>query len=721
MRFVLFFITALAIAGDFTTSLGDAYPYMISAITTDSAGNTYVVGSRALGGIYFAVINPFGGTGGITVFPSVTLSGGSDVFVSKLDPSGQVLFTDTFAGKGVDQGIAIALDLSGNIYIAGTTTSNDFPLSKALQTQSNSSGTGFVMKLSNDGSTILYSTYFGGVLGMTSVNAMTTDAAGNLYLTGTTFASDFPHTAGMPSATIQNGQSYAQPPFAAFVVALDPAGDKILFAGAVGGTQTRCGGGINDCERVAASTTGIAIALDSSRNVYFGGNTNTVDLPTTSGAFLKQGMGAFAGKIASGGTGLAYLTYLGSAEELAQGPLLSGTNLLSSLTADSAGNAYLAGNTGDPKFPATAGAYQTVFAGGPLDGFGIPANTDGFVAKLKPDGSGLVWATYLGGSGNDAVGAIAVDAAGNVWATGTTSSPTFPNTKGWSQGGDFLVEFNPSGSAISYSARYPTGTIDQAIALDPSGLVHLAGPNGLLSTVVPTGAPVTGVIFAFQNAFGGGTAGRISPAEVISIYGPSIGPATAASAAPVNGFYPTIFSGVQVQINGVNAPLLYVSANQINAVVPMDLITGAGATVRVINGNAISPSYPVWVVPSAAQAFPTALNQDGTLNSETPAKSNSVVTVYATGWQWNFSSPLADGQVATMAQDFCSGQCTASANGFPGMTILYGGTAPGIVAGVTQFNIKLGTIITSLGAATISLTGPGGAINVTVLVAGSLP
>src|ERR1700730_13832069 len=110
MRFVLFLVTTFAIAGDFTTSLGDTYPYMISGITTDSAGNTYVVGSRALGGAYFAIIGLFGGTGGITGFPTATISGGSDVFVTKLDPNGQVLFTDTFAGKGVDQGIAIALD-----------------------------------------------------------------------------------------------------------------------------------------------------------------------------------------------------------------------------------------------------------------------------------------------------------------------------------------------------------------------------------------------------------------------------------------------------------------------------------------------------------------------------------------------------------------------------------------------------------------------------------
>jgi len=713
MRFILFLITSLAIAGDFTTSLGDAYPYMISAITTDSAGNTYVVGSRAFGGVGLII-------GGISTTPPVVTSpafyyGGSDVFLSKLDPNGNLVFTDTFAGKRVDTGTAIALDPFGNIYIAGTTTSNDFPLSKALQTQPSTYGTGFIMKLSNDGSTILYSTYFGGVQGMTAVNAMTTDAAGNLYLAGTTFASDFPHTAGMPSSAVsQIGLGYVGPPVTsgAFVASIDPTGDKILFAGTVAGTQTSCAGGFHDCMATVVSTTGISISLDASRNVYFGGNTNTFDLPTTSAAFLQAGMGAFAGKIAAGGTGLAYLTYLGRADELAQGPLFSGANLLSSLTADSSGNVYLAGNTGDPKFPATPGAYQTTFAGGPVDQFGIPANTDGFVAKLKPDGSGLLWATYLGGSSNDAVISIAVDAGGNVLASGDTASATFPNAQGWTQGGDFLVEFNSTGSALSYSALYPVGTVEQSVALDPSGLVHVAGMNGFVSAIAPHATPSM-KIFDLGNAFGGATTARIAPGELISIYGPGIGGTNPFGAVipPVNGFYPRTADGVQVTINGMNMPLFYVSTNQINAVVPISLSTGMGATVRVIAGTSVSPAFPVWLVPSAPQAYPTVLNQDGTINSKTnPAKGGSTITFYATGWPSNFSG-LADGQVATVALDSCLGACQVSATSnvySPTASVTYGGVAPGIVAGVTQFNVRLGAIPALYGTFQFNflLTGP---------------
>src|ERR1700722_10179903 len=198
MRFVLFLITStLAIAGEFTTSLGDTYPYTVSAITTDSAGNTYVVGSRVLSSYIFSGLIGVLSPTPVIVSPSFSFSTfSSDVFLTKLDPNGKPLFTDTFAGKGADTGTAIALDPSGNIYIAGSTTSNDFPLSKPLISQPSTSGTGFIVKLSNDGSTILYSTYFGGTLGATSISSLATDTNGNLYLTGMTNAPDFPHSAG---------------------------------------------------------------------------------------------------------------------------------------------------------------------------------------------------------------------------------------------------------------------------------------------------------------------------------------------------------------------------------------------------------------------------------------------------------------------------------------------------------------------------------------------
>jgi uncharacterized protein (TIGR03437 family) len=677
--------TTMATAGEYTTYIGDTYPRSVAAITADAAGNTYVVGNRGLALTPTEAIV----VSAILAFPIAVISATAppnDVFVTKLDPTGNLLFTAVFAGKGLDQALAVAVDPTGNVYVAGTTTSPDFPLSNALQSQNGPYGAGFIVKLSPDGKTILYSTYFGGLAGSTTINAMTTDAAGNLYLTGTTFATDFPHTSGMPSAAVAQNAVLGSPTSAAFVALFSAAGDKILFSGTVGGTNTICSGGPHDCASVTTSTTGVALALDAARNVYFGGNTNTTNLPATLGAFLTQGIGAFAGKIAANGTGLAYLTLIGSASELASGPLSTGATMLSSLTADSAGNAYLAGNTGDPKFPATPGAFQTAFAGGPVNIFGIPANTDGFAAKLNPTGSALVWATYLGGAGNDAVNSIAVDAAGDAWVTGSTASPTFPNAQGWSQGADFLAEFSPSGAALPFAARYPNGTVAHAVALDGTTSIHTAGSSGIVSEIA-SASPPSAKIFGVGNVVGGSLAGRVAPAEVISIYGPNIGPATAVAATPTGGFYPTTLGGIQVFIGGKPAPLLYVSAGQINAVVPMGLTTQSASTIQIARtGLATTPSFPLWIDTSDGELFPGVLNQNGSLNSQAnPAKTGSVVSFYGTGFQTSFA-PLLDGQIPAQAQSvFCpTGTCLAGEG-----AILYEGAAPGIVAGVTQVNLQL--------------------------------
>jgi uncharacterized protein (TIGR03437 family) len=694
MRLVLLvLIPTIATAGDFTTSLGDTYPYMVSAITTDAAGNTYVVGSRAVSGIVNTV------SANVNFLPlgilENLLSSGSDVFLTKLDPNGKVLFTDIFGGKGSDVGAAIALDPVGNIYIAGATTSDDFPLSNALQTQANpADGSGFIIKLSNDGRTIYYSTYFGGSLGLTFVSSLATDSKGNLYLTGLTTATDFLHTAGMPFGPIQ--QTDALSVGGAIVASISAAGDKIIYSGVIAGKDglTACsvsgsGPGSPGNASCEIDTEGIAIAVDTAGNAYIAGDTGATDLPSTTGAFLTTGDGPFVTKVSPGGTTLSYLTYLTA-------PSISARTALSAIAIDGAGDAYLAGWTSDTKFPATPGSFQAVFPG-------ASANNEAFLAKLKPDGSALVWATFLGGSGNNSARSIALDGSGNVWSTGFATQSDFPNAKGWSTGNEFLIEMNPVGSKLSYSALYPTGSIAQGIAIDPAGLIHVAGEAGFISAIVAATVPTT-KIFGFENAANVFLTARIAPAEVISIFGPGIGPAAAVTASPVGGFYPKMLAGVEVTINGINMPLLYVSSSQINAVLPMGIAPGAGATVRVTNGTAISPDYPTRIIENDPEAFPLVLNQDGTINSQkNPAKSGSIVTFYATGWQSNFA-PLVDGQIATTAEDGCQGSCYAYVDDSDA-EVLYAGPAPGIVAGVTQFNVRLGAVQASDSARNLIVYG----------------
>jgi uncharacterized protein (TIGR03437 family) len=448
--------------------------------------------------------------------------------------------------------------------------------------------------------------------------------------------------------------------------------------------------------------------VDAAGNAYIAGNDPSfTNLLTTPGVFAPNGIGAFVAKVNAGGTGLGYLTYIGSGD--AGGPPFgAAANTVYAIAADAAGNAYLTGQTFDPNFPATPGSYQPVAQS--------PNGINGFIAKLNPTGSAMVWATYFGEEVQQLSFPIALDAAGDVWITGTTAFPTFPNANGWTTGPEFLAELNAAGTKLTYSALYPTGTIAQSVAVDPSGVVHTAGLAGFVSAIGPNNPP-TVKIFALQNAaLAQAVTARVSPGEVIAIYGTGIGPAAGpVSATPAKGFYPTTLGGVQVSVNGVNIPLLYVSQSQINAVLPMGLSINAAATLRVTNGAVVSPDYPAWIVASSAEAFTPVFNQDGTLNSQSnPAQGGSIIKFYGTGWQSNFA-PLADGQVATAMQDTCLGACTASASfgsfepgGFGGgiqfvnlpATALYGGAAPGFVAGVTQFSVQLGTVATPPSTAT---------------------
>lgn len=652
MRWSLVFIASAAFAGDFTTYIGVSYPYSVSAITGDSASNTYVVGTRNLGTL-------------------------TDVFLTKLDPTGKILFTKTFGGSAPSAGNAVVVDSTGNIYIAGSTSASDFPLSKALQTQSAiyNGETGFIVKLSNDGTTILYSTYFGGAQGPSYISALTTDAKGNLYLTGSSSASDFPQTSGMPIATLRASLAGIS---GAIVAEISAAGDKILYSGAIAGTVLACLVPDPECfDFMPRSTAGVGIALDGAGNVYIAGSTDTYDLPVTLGVLAPKGLGAFVGKIAPGGAGLSYLTYLDSNGQLSDvSDIGAGVN---AIAVDALGNAYLAGSTNDPGFPATPGTFQPTFVNGQQNPPTATSPYAAFLAKLNPSGTAMVWASFLGGTGNAIGRTVAIDSSQNVWASGTTTSPNFPSSQG--TGGDFLVEASSSGSSLLYSSRFPSGTVSQALAIDPAGSLHIAGLTGIVSLFVPGAKPAIS-IFGIQNAFGGSLSGQISPAEVISIYGQQIGPVAPVAAAPANGFYPTTLGGVEVSINGIDIPLLYVSSTQINAVVPMSAVSGA---MQVTYGSA-SASFPIQTVSSTATAYPAVLNQDGTINSESnPAKAGSIVTFYATGFQTNFY-PLADGQVATAAENYCAFTCPGNPST---ATIVYAGAAPGIVAGVTQFNVSL--------------------------------
>lgn len=584
----------------------------VSRVIADPAGNTYAVGSR-------------------------TFTNSSDVFAAKLDPSGATVFLATFSGKGTDTGSAIALDPAGNIYIGGSTTSPNFPLRNPLLAAPVGNWTGFLMKLSPDGSQIIYSTYFAG-----QVYALAVDATGAVYATGQTASRDFPATPGMPNGPISGLAPGGV--FGAFVAKISPAGDKIVYSGRISGSSVSCGAG-SSCFLSMRYISGAAIRLDAAGNAYVAGNSNVTDLPTTPGVLSPTGIGGWVARVNAAGNKLDYLTYLGTANYVIT-PFANPGNTVSDLTVDAAGDAYLAGRTSDPKFPATAGAYQSKF-NGPANPGPYPAPpADAFVAKLNPQGAAMVWATFLGGSGEDAATAIAIDSKGTPYVTGTTVSTDFPLTTGPQQGGDFVAVLNPTGSALTFAARFPATTVSKAITVDANGQLRLAGSAGLIHALTPAQS-LPPRIFAITDITGGALGAAVAPGEMLSIFG-------------------TALSSAQIQFDGTAAQILYASDTQVNAVAPASLTPGQTTTVRIAGGT----GFAAPVIPFASKMFrngnaAAALNEDGTANSpQNPAKFGSVVAIWATGAPTGL---YIDGETAQ---------------------VLYAGPAPG-PAGIYQINFRV--------------------------------
>ncbi len=648
-------------AADFTTYIGDTNDYRVARVLADASGNTYVAGTRNAG-----------------------------MFVMKLDAAGKITLFATLSGKGTDQPNDLAVDAAGNLYLAGATNSALLPVRNALQSIP---GRGFVVKFNPDATQLIFSTYF-----PEAIQALALDSAGNIYVTGSTYSSAFPVTPGLPAGTVTAPGSI-NATSAAYLTKISAAGDKILYSMRISGHQKNCGAG-SSCILSSRTTVGTAVAVDASGNAYLAGNTDTTDLPATTGALLAQGTGAFVAKVNSAGSALVYLTYLGPGYNPVS-PNTNPANSVTAIAADAAGNAYVTGSTFDDAFPATHGAYQTARGGG----------TDAFAAELNPQGSAMVWATYLGGKGDDAAHAIALDSTGGVWVSGTTASPDFPNRTGWSQGGDFLTGLNAAGSTLIYSSRLPNDTAAASLAVEAAGTAHLAGYGGLVSTIT-TAQAVAPRIFGIANAAFGPVGGRITGGELISIYGPQIGPATPVAAVPdASGVMPASLGGVQVFINGSPVPLLFVSESQVNAVVPLYL-SGTAARVHVSFKGTDTADFVATVAAAIPEIFQgvdgtaAAVNQDGSINSpDHPAPPGSSVAIWATGIGSTPFGAWQDGRIPTGGLDF--GCCEVYVQGSP-TAVRYGGAAPGIVAGVAQVNFQVPAQLVPYGP-TINVTlGAGG-------------
>jgi uncharacterized repeat protein (TIGR01451 family) len=488
----------------YSTYLGGSGIESLSQIAVDSGLNMYVAGSTT--------------SADFPVTDSSTKTGVQNIFVAKINPAGSaILFATYLGGNGSDVPARIAVDLSSNIYVAGTTTSTDFPTT-ANAFQTSASGThGFVSKLALSGGVygLGYSTYLAGN-GVDTITGLAIDRKQNAYVTGTTTSTNsltgFPSTANacqpcpfLPgtNCTVTNGPTQF---FASKINTIGSGAGSMVYSTYFGGSNP-----------VTAQAVGGGIAVDSSDRMYFTGGTNLrgvtgpngeapfplanaqqscLDEPGKTTCTLPNptALDAFVAKInpgVVGSAGLVYSTYLGGSLD----------DIGLAIAVDSSNNAYVTGQTSSSDWNAAGSSH---FGGG---------STDAFIAKVgNPTGSNTTYPlnffNYLGGSGGDIGRAIAVDSVQAAHVTGATDSADLPVVNPFQTYGgatDAFVALISTTSAAGNYVTYLGGSLfDQgtSIALDAnldSSPTFVAGETQ--SGNFPTADPLRAALSGPQDAF----------------------------------------------------------------------------------------------------------------------------------------------------------------------------------------------------------------------------
>ena len=382
------------------------------------------------------------------------------------------LYSRLMGGSERDLGEDIAADSEGNIYIIGRTRSSDFPVVEPTITEffpSLLDDDIFVTKINSDGETLEYSTFIGGTGGDYG-SAITVDIFGNAFITGYTVSEDFPFVNGFQH--FAGGSCYAGSTCSdAFVSKIKPDGSGFEFSSFLGG------GGSNSTER------GYGVAVDADGNVYVTGTAAGTDFPLKN-AFQSTMAGsydAFVTKIKPDGSAIVYSSYLGGSYRD------SGYDA----AVDSNGALFVGGDTeSSTTFPTVSPLYT------------CNESTNGWLAKIKPDGSGKEFCTCLRGNSGSRVWSLALDPDGNVVAVGETDSNDFPLVNPYQNtmdgyGDAFISRVKLDGSALMYSTYFGGNSYDYAygVAVSESGLIVVTG--GTTSDVFPVTSD------AFQSILGG--------------------------------------------------------------------------------------------------------------------------------------------------------------------------------------------------------------------------
>jgi len=413
----------------YSTLLGGSGANAANALAVDPTGAAYIAGFTE--SYNFPTANAVRNAN----------AGGNDAFVAKLNPGGAGLAYCTYLGGfGDDRAYGIAVDGAGAAYVAGSTTSHDFPVVYPLQAKLAGARNAFVLKLSSAGNSLAYSTYLGGS-GSDSGNGIAVDAAGAAYIVGDATSPNFP-ASGWQAAN-HGGQD-------AFAVKLSADGSRLIYSTYLGGSNT---------------DHGAAIAVDATGAAWVAGSTWSTDFPVANAFQSASGGGqdAFVARLAADGNSLLFGSYLGGSGGAPGYP-----EAAQAIALDWQGNAYLAGVTSSPNFPLL----------NPLRS-SLGGEADAFVTKVNASGT-LAYSTYLGGSGVDVANAIAVDSSGAAYVAGYTYSTDLPVVQAFqgSNAGDcdaFLARLSAAG-ALGYLTYLGGNGSDTATAVAlAGGNVYVAG------------------------------------------------------------------------------------------------------------------------------------------------------------------------------------------------------------------------------------------------------
>ncbi len=389
---------------------GDAFLVRLGPDGAKILTATYFGGSKQERGVYGMLLDSRGNIviGSATRSPDVPTTRGSyqpkygggqaDMYAAKLTPDmKRILWCTYVGGSRTDwpRG-GLALDREDNVYLVGGTDSGDFPATAgAFQRDRKGERDASIVKLSADGSKLLFHTLLGGSSwdGLMGIHV---DGRGDVYVAGHTRSADFPVSPGAP-------QSEPAAKSDCFVAKLSSDGSRLVYSTYLGGRE-------NEFAEHRPW-------LGADGTLLLTGVTSSPDFPTTAGAFqrvLKGKNDGFITKVAADGKSFAFSTLLGGS---------SGGEFYLTPTPDRDGNVFVAGHSTSTDFPVTSNALQSIRRGGRG-----PQQGDGVLAVLSPDGSRLLYATYLGGSGDDLIRSVALGPNGEVYLAGSTASADFPVT-----------------------------------------------------------------------------------------------------------------------------------------------------------------------------------------------------------------------------------------------------------------------------------------------------